>query len=44
MLPFDSQESYDLNSEVFRTIKELSNKASKHLARQITIMASGSPK
>ena len=34
MLPFDSQESYDLNSEVFRTIKELSNKASKHLAEK----------
>ena len=34
MLPFDSQESYDLNSEVFRTIKELSNKASEHLAEK----------
>ena len=34
MLPFDSQESYDLNNEVFRTIKELSNKASKHLAEK----------
>ena len=34
MLPFDSQESYDLNSEVFRTIKELSNKASQHLAEK----------
>tara|TARA_B100000900_G_scaffold36586_1_gene27407 strand:+ start:37 stop:1815 length:1779 start_codon:yes stop_codon:yes gene_type:complete len=34
MLPFDSQESYDLNSEVFKTIKELSNKASQHLAEK----------
>ena len=34
MLPFDSQESYDLNNEVFRTIKELSNKASQHLAEK----------
>ena len=34
MLPFDSQESYDLNSEVFRKIKELSNKASQHLAEK----------
>ncbi|MDM9630277.1 ribonucleoside-diphosphate reductase subunit alpha [Robiginitalea aurantiaca] len=29
---FDSQEAYDLNSEVFRTIKERSYKASKDLA------------
>jgi len=34
MLPFDSQESYDLNSEVFKTIKDLSNKASQHLAEK----------
>ena len=34
MLPFDSQESYDLNSEVFKKIKENSNKASKHLAEK----------
>ena len=29
MLPFDSQGAYDLNSEVFKNIKEHSNKASK---------------
>ncbi len=29
---FDSQEAYDLNSEVFRTIKERSYKASEYLA------------
>ena len=34
MLPFDSQESYDLNSEVFKKIKENSNKASRHLAEK----------
>jgi ribonucleoside-diphosphate reductase alpha chain len=34
MLPFDSQEAYDLNSEVFRTLKELSYKASEHLAQK----------
>ena len=34
MLPFDSQESYDLNSEVFKKIKEKSNKASRHLAEK----------
>ena len=34
MLPFDSQESYDLNSEVFKKIKENSNKASKYLAEK----------
>ncbi len=32
MLPFDSQEAYDLNSEIFRTIKERSYKASAELA------------
>ena len=32
MLPFDSQEAYNLNSEVFKKIKVNSNKASKHLA------------
>jgi ribonucleoside-diphosphate reductase alpha chain len=31
-LAFDSQEAYDLNSEVFRTIKERSYKASEYLA------------
>ena len=34
MLPFDSQKSYDLNSEVFKTIKERSYKASAHLAEK----------
>ena len=34
MLPFDSQKSYDLNSEVFKTIKECSYKASAHLAEK----------
>ena len=34
MLPFDSQGAYDLNSEVFKNIKEHSNKASKHLAEK----------
>lgn len=33
-LAFDSQEAYDLNSEVFRTIKERSYKASEDLARR----------
>tara|TARA_A100000164_G_scaffold97155_1_gene84405 strand:- start:4153 stop:5856 length:1704 start_codon:yes stop_codon:yes gene_type:complete len=32
MLPFDSQEAYDLNSEVFKTLKEHSYKASERLA------------
>ena len=32
MHAFDSQEAYDLNSEIFRTIKEKSYKASKYLA------------
>jgi ribonucleoside-diphosphate reductase alpha chain len=35
MLPFDSQKSYDLNSEVFKTIKERSYKASAHLAEKL---------
>lgn len=34
MLPFDSQEAYDLNSEIFRTIKERSYKASEELAER----------
>ena len=34
MLPFDSQSAYDLNSEVFKNIKEHSNKASKDLAKK----------
>ena len=34
MLPFDSQKSYDLNSEVFKIIKERSYKASAHLAEK----------
>ena len=34
MLPFDSQGSYDLNSEVFKNIKEHSNKASRDLAEK----------
>ena len=32
MLPFDSQKAYDLNSEVFKTLKEHSYKASELLA------------
>ncbi|MFD2825844.1 ribonucleoside-diphosphate reductase subunit alpha [Leeuwenhoekiella polynyae] len=32
MLPFNSQEAYDLNSEIFRTIKEKSYQASAALA------------
>ena len=32
MLPFDSQEAYDLNSEVFKTLKEHSYQASELLA------------
>ena len=32
MHAFDSQEAYDLNSEIFRTIKEKSHKASEYLA------------
>jgi|TARA_B110000259_G_scaffold56555_1_gene66720 ribonucleoside-diphosphate reductase alpha chain len=34
MLPFDSQKAYDLNSEVFKTLKESSYKASEHLAQK----------
>ena len=34
MLPFDSQGAYDLNSEVFKNLKEHSNKASKDLAEK----------
>ena len=34
MLPFDSQEAYDLNSEIFRTIKDRSYKASAELAER----------
>ena len=34
MLPFDSQGAYDLNSEVFKTLKEYSYKASEHLAQK----------
>ena len=34
MLPFDSQGAYDLNSEVFKTLKEYSYKASKYLAQK----------
>ena len=34
MLPFDSQEAYDLNSEIFRAIKERSYKASAELAER----------
>jgi ribonucleoside-diphosphate reductase alpha chain len=34
MLPFDSQKAYDLNSEVFKKIKEDSYKASKNLAKK----------
>ena len=34
MLPFDSQGAYDLNSEVFKNIKEHSNKASKDLGEK----------
>ena len=33
MLPFDSQKAYDLNSEVFKTLKENSYKASEELAK-----------
>jgi ribonucleoside-diphosphate reductase alpha chain len=33
-LAFDSQEAYDLNSEVFKTIKERSYKASEDLAKR----------
>jgi ribonucleoside-diphosphate reductase alpha chain len=32
MLGFDSQEAFNLNSEIFKTIQEKSNKASKELA------------
>ena len=32
MLPFDSQDAYDLNSEIFKSIKERSYKASQNLA------------
>ena len=34
MLPFDSQGAFDLNSEVFKNIKERSNKASRDLAEK----------
>ena len=34
MLPFDSQKAYDLNSEVFKTLKDLSYTASEHLAKK----------
>jgi ribonucleoside-diphosphate reductase alpha chain len=34
MLPLDSQKSYDLNSEIFRVIKEKSYKASEELAEK----------
>jgi ribonucleoside-diphosphate reductase alpha chain len=34
MLPFDSQKAYDLNSEVFKILKESSYKASEHLAQK----------
>ena len=34
MLPFDSQKAYDLNSEVFKTLKEQSYKASERLAQK----------
>lgn len=34
MLAFDSQEAYDLNSEIFRIIKEKSYKASEELAEK----------
>ena len=34
MLPFDSQKAYDLNNEVFKTLKEFSYKASEHLAKK----------
>ena len=34
MLAFNSQEAYDLNSEIFRTIKQHSYKASKNLAER----------
>ncbi len=33
MLPFDSQEAYDLNNEIFRVIKEKSYKASEEMAK-----------
>ena len=34
MLPFDSQQAYDLNNEVFKTLKEKSNAASEELAEK----------
>ncbi len=34
MLPFDSQDAYDLNSEIFREIRERSYKASESLAER----------
>ena len=34
MLPFDSQKAYDLNNEVFKTLKESSCKASEYLAKK----------
>ncbi|PHS10535.1 MAG: ribonucleoside-diphosphate reductase subunit alpha [Kordia sp.] len=33
MLPFDSQEAFNLNSEIFKTIKEKSYKASEEMAK-----------
>lgn len=35
MLPFDSQEAYNLNSEIFREMKERSYKASEELAERL---------
>ena len=34
LLPFDSQEAYSLNTEVFKTLKENSYKASEYLAQK----------
>ncbi|MBQ4914602.1 ribonucleoside-diphosphate reductase subunit alpha [Maribacter sp. MMG018] len=34
MLPFDSQEAYNLNSEIFKTLKEKSYSASEDLAKR----------
>ena len=34
LLPFDSQEAYSLNTEVFKTLKEHSYKASEYLAQK----------
>jgi hypothetical protein len=35
MLPFDSQGAYDLNSEVFKTLKEYSYKSFKVLGAKV---------